>query len=70
MTGSGRGGGYEWHAAPSAARCSAATRCWVDHAGKISRFTVIYDAFQFPDAAYQSLGSLNLEATTATPSLP
>jgi hypothetical protein len=33
----------------------------LDDAGKISRVTVIYDAFQFPDATYQSLGLLALE---------
>jgi SnoaL-like domain len=62
VTGSGRGGGYEWRAAPSAAPLARGhTVLELDNAGKVSRFTVIYDAFQFPDAAYQSLGLLALE---------
>jgi hypothetical protein len=62
VTGSGRGGGYEWHAAPSAAPLQRGhTVLELDGAGKVSRLTVIYDAFQFADAAYQSLGLLALE---------
>jgi hypothetical protein len=62
VTGSGRGGGYEWHAAPLAAPLRRGhTVLQLDEAGMISRFTVTYDAFQFTDAAYQSLGLLALE---------
>lgn len=66
VTGSGQGGGYEWHAAPSAAplvRGHAALQ--LDASGAITRFTVIYDAYQLPDAMYRALGTLSLETTSS-----
>lgn len=66
VTGSAQGGGYEWHAAPSAAPLVRGhTALQLDAAGAISRFTVIYDSYQFPDATYRALGALSLEATTS-----
>jgi hypothetical protein len=71
VTGSQHGGGYEWRAARSAAPLQRGhTVLELDDAGKISRLTVIYDAFQFPDATYQSLGLLALELAPAAPSPP
>ncbi|MBO0830337.1 MAG: hypothetical protein J2P29_00050 [Actinobacteria bacterium] len=68
VTGSARGGGYEWHAATSAAPLVRGhTALQLDASGAISRFTVIYDAYQFPDAMYRALGALSLESTTGTP---
>jgi hypothetical protein len=62
VVGSEQGGGYEWHASPSAAPLLRGnTALELDENGKISRFTVIYDSFQFPDATYQSLVLLAAE---------
>ena len=33
----------------------------LDDNGKITRFTTIYDSFQFPDTVYQSLVQLGAE---------
>ena len=33
----------------------------LDDNGKITRFTTIYDSFQFPDATYKSLVALGAE---------
>ncbi len=63
VVGSDQGGGYEWHAAASAAplrRGNAALL--LDGSGKISRFTVVYDSYQFSTAKYHALASLNAEA--------
>jgi SnoaL-like domain len=62
VVGSDDGGGYEWHAALSAAPLKRGnTALELDEHGKISRFTVIYDSFQFPTAVYQSLVLLAAE---------
>ncbi len=62
VVGSHRGGGYEWHAALSAAPLQRGnTALELDEHGKISRFTAIYDSFQFPTAAYQALVLLAAE---------
>ena len=62
VVGSDDGGGYEWHAALSAAPLKRGnTALELDEHGKISRFTVIYDSFQFPAAVYQSLVLLAAE---------
>jgi hypothetical protein len=66
---SSQGGGYEWHAAASAAPLlrgnSALLRgnsaLLLDGSGKISRYTVIYDSYQFSSAEYHALASLNAE---------
>jgi hypothetical protein len=66
VTGSAQGGGYEWHAPPSAAPLVRGhTALQLDASGAISRFTVIYDSYKFPDATYRALGALSLEATTS-----
>jgi hypothetical protein len=62
VVGSGQGGGYEWHAAASAAPLLRGnTALLLDGSGKISRCTVIYDSFQFSSARYHALASLNAE---------
>jgi hypothetical protein len=63
VVGDYRGGGYEWHASPHAAPLLRGnTALELDETGKISRFTVIYDSFQFPYATYQALVLLAAEA--------
>lgn len=62
IVGSNRGGGYEWHAAQSAAPLLRGnTALELDSAGRISRFTTIYDSCQFPDSQYRILASLHAE---------
>lgn len=62
VAGSNQGGGYEWWAAPSAAPLvRGITALELDASGKITRFTTIYDAYQFTDAKYQALVSLAAE---------
>ena len=62
VVGSERGGGYEWHANIGAAPLQRGNVILeLDGSGKISRFTTIYDSYQFPDAEYRALGVLNLE---------
>ena len=62
VVGSDRGGGYEWRAAPSAAPLVRGnTALELDRDGKITRFTTIYDSFQFADSKYQSLVLLGAE---------
>jgi len=62
VVGSDRGGGYEWRAAMNAAplvRGNSAIE--LDDDGNITRFTTIYDSFQFADTVYQSLVLLGAE---------
>jgi hypothetical protein len=62
VVGSDRGGGYEWHAAASAAPIvRGSTALELDRNGKITRFTTIYDSYQFSNAHYQTLVSLGAE---------
>jgi hypothetical protein len=62
VAGSAQGGGYEWHAAASAAPLLRGNSALLlDGSGKISRYTVIYDAYQFSSAQYHALASLNAE---------
>ena len=62
VVGSDQGGGFEWHAAPSVAPLQRGNTAIEldDHAG-ITRFTTIYDSYQFSDAQYQSLVLLGAE---------
>ena len=62
VVGSDQGGGYEWHAAPVAAPLLRGNVALVlDGTGKISRFTAIYDSYQFSSAQYHALAGLNAE---------
>jgi hypothetical protein len=62
VVGSDQGGGYEWRAAMNAAPLVRGnTALELDADGKITRFTTIYDSFQFPDAVYQTLVKLAAE---------
>ena len=62
VVGSDQGGGFEWHAAPSSAPLQRGnTAIELDDNGQITRFTTIYDSYQFPDADYQSLVLLAAE---------
>jgi hypothetical protein len=62
VVGSDQGGGYEWFAAPSAAPLvRGITALELDRHGKITRFTTIYDSFQFVDSKYQLLVLLGAE---------
>jgi hypothetical protein len=62
VVGSDQGGGYEWHAAMGALPLQRGiTALELDDNGKITRFTTIYDSFQFPDATYKSLVALGAE---------
>jgi hypothetical protein len=62
VVGSDQGGGFEWHAAPSAAPLQRGnTAIELDDHGGITRFTTIYDSYQFPDAQYQALVLLGAE---------
>ena len=62
VVGSDQGGGYEWHAAMNALPLLRGnTALELDDNGKITRFTTIYDSFQFSDAAYQTLVKLAAE---------
>lgn len=63
VVGGARGGGYEWHAAPSAAPMRRGnTALELDAAGKITRLTTVYDSGLFPYARYQQLVLLGAEA--------
>ena len=62
VVGSDQGRGYEWRAAMNAAPLVRGnTALELDDNGKITRFTTIYDSFQFSDAAYQTLVQLGAE---------
>ena len=62
VVGSDEGGGYEWHAAPSATPLLRGnTALELDEQGKITRLTTIYDSYQFSDAKYQALVLLAAE---------
>ena len=62
VVGSDQGGGYEWRATPAAAPLVRGnTAIELDDNGKITRFTTIYDSFQFADTVYQSLVQLGAE---------
>ena len=62
VVGSDQGGGYEWRAAMSAIPLvRGITGIELDDNGKITRFTTIYDPFQFQDTVYQSLVQLGAE---------
>jgi hypothetical protein len=61
--GSSQGGGYEWSASPGAAPMRRGHTCVeLDHAGKVSRVTAIYDSSLLSYAAYQSLVGAAAEA--------
>src|SRR5215813_7624207 len=67
VVGSDQGGGYEWRAAMNAAPLvRGITALELDDNGKITRFTTIYDSFQFSDAAYQTLVQLAAENRAKT----
>ncbi|HEX5420835.1 MAG TPA: nuclear transport factor 2 family protein [Gammaproteobacteria bacterium] len=62
VVGSDQGGGYEWHASPSAAplrRGNAALE--LDADGKITRFTTVYDSGLFSYEKYKQLVLLGAE---------
>jgi hypothetical protein len=61
VVGSDRGGGYEWHAMPSAPIFRGNTALELDKSGKITRFTVIYDSYQYTAAQYDAMVSLAAE---------
>jgi hypothetical protein len=62
VVGSDRGGGYEWRANTGAAPLQRGNVILeLDDTGTISRFTTIYDSYQFTDDRYRALGVLNLE---------
>jgi limonene-1,2-epoxide hydrolase/ketosteroid isomerase-like protein len=62
VVGSRQGGGYEWTASVSASPLRRGnTAIELDAAGKISRFTVIWDSKELPDATYHTLVSLAAE---------
>lgn len=62
VAGSDQGGGFEWHATPSAAPLQRGnTAIELDEHRQITRFTTIYDSYQFSDAQYQSLVLLGTE---------
>ena len=62
VSGSDQGGGFEWHAAASAAPLlRGISALELDANGKITRFTTIYDSFQFSDAKYDALVALAAE---------
>ena len=61
VVGSDQGGGYEWHAATGAPIFRGNTALELDRSGKITRFTVIYDSYQYTDPQYQALVGLAAE---------
>jgi len=62
VVGSDQGGGYEWRAAMGALPLQRGnTALELDDNGKITRFTTIYDSFQFPDQTYKNLVQLGAE---------
>jgi hypothetical protein len=63
VEGSDQGGGYEWHAAPSASPMRRGhTAIELDDAGQITRLTVVYDSSLFSDDVYDSLVVLSAES--------
>lgn len=63
VEGSNQGGGYEWHAAPSASPMRRGHTCIeLDQTGKISRLTAIYDSSLLSYSTYQSLVAQAAEA--------
>jgi hypothetical protein len=63
VVGGDLGGGYEWHAAASAAPMRRGnTALELDAEGKITRLTTVYDAGLFPDDKYRALVLLGAEA--------
>lgn len=65
VVGGSRGGGYEWIASASAAPMRRGhSAIELDPAGKISRFTAIYDSGLLPNSAYQALVMLAAEAAS------
>jgi len=62
VEGGDQGGGYEWHAAPSASPMRRGhTAIELDDAGQITRLTVIYDSSLFSDSVYDALVALSAE---------
>ena len=62
VSGSDQGGGFEWHASTSAAPLlRGISAIELDGAGNITRFTTVYDSYQFTDAKYQTLVELAAE---------
>ena len=56
VVGGDTGGGYEWHAGPSAAPMRRGnTELALDADGKITRFVTIYDSGLLPDEEYRRL---------------
>ncbi|HEX5421661.1 MAG TPA: nuclear transport factor 2 family protein, partial [Gammaproteobacteria bacterium] len=62
VVGSDQGGGYEWHASPSAAPMRRGnTALELDADGKITRFTTVYDSGLFSYEKYKQLVLLGAE---------
>lgn len=62
VSGSDKGGGYEWTAAPSAAPLQRGiTVLELDASGKITRLTSMFDSGRLPYATYQALVDLAAE---------
>jgi len=63
VVGGRMGGGYEWHAAPSASPMRRGnTAIELDGDGKVSRLTVVYDSGLITYPAYQALVMAAAEA--------
>jgi len=63
VVGSRQGGGYEWHAAPSAAPMRRGnTAIELDASGQVTRLTAVYDAGLLSYPTYQSLVLTSAEA--------
>lgn len=64
VTGGRLGGGYEWHASPSAAPLRRGLTCLeLDRAGMISRITTMYDSSVLSDSRYRSIVAVAGEPT-------
>ena len=61
VVGSDQGGGYEWHAVPSAPMRRGNTALALDGAGQITRLTTVYDSSLLSDADYRSMAQLSIE---------
>lgn len=68
IDGSDQGGGYEWHASPSAAPLlRGITGLELDVTGKITRFTTMYDSYEFTNEKYDALVQLAAEPPVSSP---
>jgi hypothetical protein len=64
VVGGDMGGGYEWHAGPSAAPMRRGnTELALDAEGKITRFVTVYDSGLLPDEEYRRLVALAGESS-------